>query len=128
MAMRKYKHDRPGIIFARSPSDPGTRTQTQAACDSHAELHVIGLTNGYHGDTLGAMDAVAETPYNNDDQTPWYLLSLFSLLLLVNLTACPLLQAASKRNWLGQTCANFAPSWSNGQLQTHCKQHGRGSG
>lgn len=72
MAMRKYKHDRPGIIFARSPSDAGTRTHTQAACDSHAELHVIGLTNGYHGDTLGAMDAVAETPYNNDDQTPWF--------------------------------------------------------
>ncbi|KAL0037506.1 hypothetical protein WJX77_000433 [Trebouxia sp. C0004] len=72
MAMRKYKHDRPGIIFARSPSSPGTLTQAQAACDSHAELHVIGLTNGYHGDTLGAMDAVAETPYNNDDQTPWF--------------------------------------------------------
>ena len=121
MAMRKYKHDRPGVIFARSPSDPGTRTQPQAACDSHAELHVIGLTNGYHGDTLGAMDAVAETPYNNEDQTPWYVLFLLSLLLLLlllllNLTACHFLQATSKCNWLGQTCAKFTPSWSNGQL------------
>ena len=55
MGMRKFVHDRPGIIWADGPA-----------------LHVVGLTNGYHGDTLGAMDAVAQSPYNNFDQTPWY--------------------------------------------------------
>lgn len=54
MGMRKFVHDRPGIIWADGPP-----------------LHVMGLTNGYHGDTLGAMDAVAQSPYNNFDQTPW---------------------------------------------------------
>ena len=54
MAMRKYMHDRPGVIWKGGP-----------------ELHVVGLTNGYHGDTLGAMDAVAQSPYNDFNQTPW---------------------------------------------------------
>eukprot|EP00887_Chlorella_sp_A99_P001840 scaffold19.g1840.t1 len=36
------------------------------------QLEVLGLTEGYHGDTLGAMDAVAPTPYNGRLQTPWY--------------------------------------------------------
>ncbi|KAL3138910.1 hypothetical protein ABBQ32_005731 [Trebouxia sp. C0010 RCD-2024] len=55
MGMRKFVHDRPGIIWQGGPA-----------------LHVMGLTNGYHGDTLGAMDAVAQSPYNSFDQTPWY--------------------------------------------------------
>lgn len=54
MGMRKFVHDRPGIMWKDGPA-----------------LHVMGLTNGYHGDTLGAMDAVAQSPYNNFDQTPW---------------------------------------------------------
>lgn len=33
---------------------------------------VLGLTQGYHGDTLGAMDAVAPSPYNGRLQTPWF--------------------------------------------------------
>ncbi|KDD71285.1 hypothetical protein H632_c5378p0, partial [Helicosporidium sp. ATCC 50920] len=33
---------------------------------------VLGLREGYHGDTLGAMDAVAPSPYNGPGQTPWY--------------------------------------------------------
>ncbi|KAL4451869.1 hypothetical protein ABPG75_007531 [Micractinium tetrahymenae] len=40
--------------------------------DSAAELQVVGLTEGYHGDTLGAMDAVAPSPFNGRRQTPWY--------------------------------------------------------
>ncbi|KAK9815939.1 hypothetical protein WJX72_012312 [[Myrmecia] bisecta] len=36
------------------------------------ELWVVGLQNGYHGDTLGAMDAVAPSPFNGPKQTPWY--------------------------------------------------------
>ena len=54
MGMRKYVHDRPGVIWKGGPA-----------------LHVVGLTNGYHGDTLGAMDAVAQSPYNDFHQTPW---------------------------------------------------------
>lgn len=54
MAMRKYVHDRPGVIWDGGPA-----------------LHVVGLTNGYHGDTLGAMDAAAQSPYNDFNQTPW---------------------------------------------------------
>lgn len=33
---------------------------------------VLGLAEGYHGDTLGAMDAVAPSPFNGRLQTPWY--------------------------------------------------------
>lgn len=35
-------------------------------------LQVLGLTEGYHGDTLGAMDAVSPSPFNGRRQTPWY--------------------------------------------------------
>jgi len=31
----------------------------------------ICLQNGYHGDTLGCMDAVAPSPYTGARQTPW---------------------------------------------------------
>ena len=71
MAMRKFKHDRPGIIFNKGSAPSGERHPGETSEGAGPELHVVGLTNGYHGDTLGAMDAVAETPYNNDDQTPW---------------------------------------------------------
>ena len=40
--------------------------------DSACELQVVALQEGYHGDTLGAMDAVAPSPYNGRLQTPWY--------------------------------------------------------
>jgi dethiobiotin synthetase/adenosylmethionine--8-amino-7-oxononanoate aminotransferase len=35
-------------------------------------MQVVGLAEGYHGDTLGAMDAVAPSPYNGRQQMPWY--------------------------------------------------------
>ena len=37
-----------------------------------AQLEVIGIAEGYHGDTLGCMDAVAPSVYNGPRQTPWY--------------------------------------------------------
>ena len=37
----------------------------------HAPLHVLALAGGYHGDTLGAMDAAAPSPFNAR-QTPRY--------------------------------------------------------
>jgi dethiobiotin synthetase/adenosylmethionine--8-amino-7-oxononanoate aminotransferase len=33
---------------------------------------VLALTNSYHGDTLGAMDCAAASPFNGPLQTPWY--------------------------------------------------------
>lgn len=35
------------------------------------ELQVVGNSNGYHGDTLGAMDAVAPSPFNGPEHMPW---------------------------------------------------------
>lgn len=40
--------------------------------DSGVQLEVLGLADAYHGDTLGAMDAVAPSPYNGRKQTPWF--------------------------------------------------------
>lgn len=33
---------------------------------------VVGLSNAYHGDTLGAMDCVPPSPFNGPAQAPWY--------------------------------------------------------
>lgn len=33
---------------------------------------MLGLQGAYHGDTLGAMDCVAPSPFNGRRQTPWY--------------------------------------------------------
>lgn len=39
-------------------------------CDV-SSLEVVGIAEGYHGDTLGCMDAVAPSVYNGPRQTPW---------------------------------------------------------
>ena len=36
-----------------------------------AQLQVVGLSEGYHGDTLGATDAVAPSAYNGLQHFPW---------------------------------------------------------
>lgn len=36
------------------------------------QLQVLGLKEAYHGDTLGAMDAVAPSVFNGRWQTPWF--------------------------------------------------------
>ena len=36
-----------------------------------SRLEVVGIAEGYHGDTLGCMDAVAPSVYNGPRQTPW---------------------------------------------------------
>jgi dethiobiotin synthetase/adenosylmethionine--8-amino-7-oxononanoate aminotransferase len=33
---------------------------------------VLALHNSYHGDTVGAMDCAAASPFNGRLQTPWY--------------------------------------------------------
>ncbi|KAL8223013.1 hypothetical protein R6Q57_020412 [Mikania cordata] len=40
--------------------------------ESSIELKVVALTGSYHGDTLGAMDAQAPSPYTGFLQQPWY--------------------------------------------------------
>jgi bifunctional dethiobiotin synthetase / adenosylmethionine---8-amino-7-oxononanoate aminotransferase len=39
--------------------------------DEMARLRVLGLDNAYHGDTLGAMNAVPASPFNGPRQMPW---------------------------------------------------------
>lgn len=36
------------------------------------DIHVLGLTNAYHGDTLGAMDAVPPSVFNRTQFPAWY--------------------------------------------------------
>ncbi|KAF5813245.1 putative dethiobiotin synthase, Adenosylmethionine--8-amino-7-oxononanoate transaminase [Helianthus annuus] len=40
--------------------------------ESNIELKVVALNGSYHGDTLGAMDAQAPSPYTGFLQQPWY--------------------------------------------------------
>ncbi|KAI3754628.1 hypothetical protein L1987_54415 [Smallanthus sonchifolius] len=40
--------------------------------ESSIELKVVALRGSYHGDTLGAMDAQAPSPYTGFLQQPWY--------------------------------------------------------
>lgn len=64
MAFRKFLADRPDLLASMQTADQMTK--------SPKVLGVLGLTNAYHGDTLGTMDAVAPSPYNGLRQTPWY--------------------------------------------------------
>ena len=56
MAFRKFWKDHPHINL-----------EEKYPC----EFKVLGIDGGYHGDTLGAMDAVAPSPYNGPSQFPW---------------------------------------------------------
>jgi dethiobiotin synthetase/adenosylmethionine--8-amino-7-oxononanoate aminotransferase len=49
-----------------------TRTGSLDEARAGPALEVMGLQEAYHGDTLGAMDAVAPSPFNGRLQTPWY--------------------------------------------------------
>ena len=51
MALRKFRRDQGDV--------EGTR------------LQVVGLAEGYHGDTLGAMDAVSPSAYTGLPHAPW---------------------------------------------------------
>lgn len=63
MAFRKYLADRPDFLAKLRAAN-----RQKAVLPT---LGVLGLANAYHGDTLGTMDAVAPSPYNGTQQTPW---------------------------------------------------------
>ena len=60
MALRRFRADHGG--------DAGAAAHAGGA----AQLHVVGLAEGYHGDTLGATDAVAPSVYNGPQHYPWW--------------------------------------------------------
>eukprot|EP00898_Chlorokybus_atmophyticus_P000065 jgi/Chlat1/1059/Chrsp110S08633 len=53
------------MAFRKYSTDHGVR-------EMETELLVLALSGSYHGDTLGAMDAQAPSPYNGFKQHPWY--------------------------------------------------------
>ncbi|KAL6774602.1 BIO1 [Auxenochlorella protothecoides x Auxenochlorella symbiontica] len=57
------------MAFRKFLADRGA---TDWEVDDGPELGVLGLQGAYHGDTLGAMDCVAPSPFNGRRQTPWY--------------------------------------------------------
>ena len=59
MAFRKFWKDHPELDLHGNAERPPV------------ELKVVGIDGGYHGDTLGAMDAVSPSPYNGPAQYPW---------------------------------------------------------
>lgn len=68
---------RVGALACHSPQlllavAQAAKLRTHPACNHARLLQVVGLTEGYHGDTLGAMDAVAPSPFNGRMQTPWF--------------------------------------------------------
>lgn len=58
MALRKYAKDH-GIPLHNHGAEP-------------LDLHIIGLQDSYHGDTLGAMQCSPPSIFNGVMQSPWY--------------------------------------------------------
>jgi dethiobiotin synthetase/adenosylmethionine--8-amino-7-oxononanoate aminotransferase len=71
MAFRKYMADHQ-LLEEGGSGDSNSSGGGSSGSSSLPELAVVGLQEGYHGDTLGAMDAVAPSPFNGRLQTPWY--------------------------------------------------------
>ncbi|KAK2077256.1 hypothetical protein QBZ16_004890 [Prototheca wickerhamii] len=73
MAFRTYLSRKPdlaaraGVVKGDAPAG-----EAHSNLSPSIELGVIGLTEAYHGDTLGAMECVAPSPYNGPKQTVWY--------------------------------------------------------
>ena len=72
MAFRKFiiDHSIPFESFDHLEQKENSPTRTREA--HTIELGVLGLNDAYHGDTLGAMDAVAPSIFNGAQQTPWF--------------------------------------------------------
>jgi bifunctional dethiobiotin synthetase / adenosylmethionine---8-amino-7-oxononanoate aminotransferase len=71
MAFRKYMMDH-NILDSREAEGGGEGGRGGGTSSPPPSLGVIGIQEAYHGDTLGAMDAVAPSVFNGRRQTPWY--------------------------------------------------------
>lgn len=62
MAFRKFLFDHEALFDPWRPD----------ISEKHIELKVLALRGSYHGDTLGAMEAQAQSSYTSFLQQPWY--------------------------------------------------------
>nr|GME13235.1 bifunctional dethiobiotin synthetase/7,8-diamino-pelargonic acid aminotransferase, mitochondrial [Ipomoea batatas]GME16599.1 bifunctional dethiobiotin synthetase/7,8-diamino-pelargonic acid aminotransferase, mitochondrial [Ipomoea batatas] len=62
MALRKFLFDHK-VLLENSNGN---------GADRYIDLKVLALRGSYHGDTLGAMEAQAPSPYTGFYQQPWY--------------------------------------------------------
>jgi dethiobiotin synthetase/adenosylmethionine--8-amino-7-oxononanoate aminotransferase len=60
------------MAFRKYYADAGLLTDAGAEGENLPPLRVAALNNGYHGDTLGVMDAQAPSVFTGALQTPWY--------------------------------------------------------
>lgn len=72
MAFRKYMMDHDILLDDYVKSEGDIEKGGGETSSSIPSLGVIGIQEAYHGDTLGAMDAVAPSVFNGRRQTPWY--------------------------------------------------------
>ena len=80
MAFRKYAVDN-GLWYLQKTGEAEENSSNSSSSDSisvdddassSVEFIVLGLEEAYHGDTLGAMDAVPPSVFNGPLQTPWF--------------------------------------------------------
>ena len=67
MAFRAYYVSRGLVVPSASPP-----AGPSGATPELPQLRIVALTNGYHGDTLGAMDAQPPSVFAGPLQSPWY--------------------------------------------------------
>jgi dethiobiotin synthetase/adenosylmethionine--8-amino-7-oxononanoate aminotransferase len=73
-AMRRFALDR-GLSRALWPDDDDEEEEQDEQPQSRLPeqgFGVLALANGYHGDTLGAMECAAPSAFNGPAQFPWY--------------------------------------------------------
>lgn len=71
MAFRKYAIDH-DMIYNEEFLKQNKKLGTDRSGHAQPNFAVLGLQEAYHGDTLGAMDAVSPSVFNGPLQTPWF--------------------------------------------------------
>ena len=82
MAFRASRESRAERIRAREEKARALSSSSSSSTSSSAsapppippppQVVLLALSGGYHGDTLGAMDATEPSVFNGEGQTPWY--------------------------------------------------------
>ncbi|KAG7673147.1 hypothetical protein Ndes2526B_g03439 [Nannochloris sp. 'desiccata'] len=72
MAFRKYAVDHDMIFSEAFLKENKKLNNGNCGGGAQPNFAVLGLQEAYHGDTLGAMDAVAPSVFNGPLQTPWF--------------------------------------------------------